>query len=188
MCGFECRLTRFCITNYSDKNLTKINEQIIAKEIRVIDSSGEMLGVMHPKDALRIALQKDLDLVEISPNASPPVCKIMNYGKYKYEVQKKAHEAKKKQKVVGLKELKLRPTIAGGDYGVKVRNAKRFIEDGDKVKISLMFKGREVTHEEVGFEVMERFKQDMQLFAKIEVQPKREGKQIYMIVSPISIK
>ena len=143
-----------------------------------------MLGVVTPMQGIKLAQERGLDLVEISPNATPPVCKIMNFGKYKYEVQKKAQQAKKNQKVVEVKEIKVRPTIAEGDYQVKLRNAIRFLKDGNKVRFSLVFKGREVTHEEVGFAVINRLKADIDEFAKIEVLPKMEGKQIFMVVGP----
>jgi translation initiation factor IF-3 len=143
-----------------------------------------MLGVTTPQEALKLALEKSLDLVEISPSASPPVCKIMNYGKFKYEIQKKSQAAKKKQKVVETKEIKIRPTIAEGDYKVKLKNALRFLDDGNKVRISLQFKGREITHDEVGFALISRFEKDLTDVAKIEAAPKLEGKQIFMILSP----
>lgn len=143
-----------------------------------------MIGVTTPVEALRLAKSKNLDLVEISPTASPPVCRIMNYGKYKYELQKKAQQARKNQKVVETKEIKVRPTIAEGDYQVKLRNAKRFISEGNKVRFSLLFKGRESTHEEVGFAVIHKFKTDLELIAKVEVPPKIEGKQIFMLIVP----
>lgn len=150
----------------------------------MIDEKGAMLGVVTPMQGMRMAQERGLDLVEISPNAAPPVCKIMNFGKYKYEIQKKAQQAKKNQKVVEVKEIKVRPTIAEGDYQVKLRNATKFIKDGNKVRFSLVFKGREVTHEEVGFAVINRLKADIDKIAKIEVQPKMEGKQIFMVVGP----
>jgi len=143
-----------------------------------------MLGVVALAQAQKLAKDKGLDLVEISPNTSPPVCKILDYSKYKYELQKKARLARKNQKVVETKEIKVRPTIAEGDYQVKLRNATRFIKNGDKVRFSLQFKGREVTHEEVGFNVINKFKRDMDDVAKVEVQPKKEGKQIFMIMVP----
>lgn len=143
-----------------------------------------MLGVMPTIQAQRLAMDRGLDLVEISPNAKPPVCKIMNHGKHKYELQKKAQAAKKKQKVVETKEVKVRPTIADGDLQVKLRNTLRFIEEGNKVRISLMFKGREITHNEVGFALMERIKAELVDKARIELEPKMEGRQIFMIVVP----
>ncbi len=150
----------------------------------MVDENGEMLGVMSPHAALRLAMERGLDLVEISPNAKPPVCKIMNHGKYKYELQKKAQAAKKKQKVVETKEIKVRPTIAEGDYQVKLRNAIKFLSEGDKVRVSLQFKGREITHDEVGFAVINKFKAALLENAKVEVEPKMEGRQIFMILSP----
>lgn len=131
-----------------------------------------------------MAGDRGLDLVEISPNASPPVCKLMNYGKYRYELQKKAQAAKKKQKVVEIKEIKVRPTIADGDYNVKLRSAKKFLEEGNKVRVSLQFRGREIMHDAVGFAVIKRFKDDLEGIAKVEVEPKMEGKQIFMIMVP----
>lgn len=142
------------------------------------------MGVVQPAQGLKMAQERGLDLVEISPNANPPVCKIMNYGKFKYEVQKKSQEARKKQKIVETKEIKVRPTIAGGDYQVKLRNAQKFLGNGDKVRFTLMFRGREVTHNEVGFAVISKFKQDLEAIARVEVEPKLEGKQIFMLMSP----
>lgn len=139
---------------------------------------------MPPVQAMKLASEQGLDLVEISPNANPPVCKIMNYGKYKYELQKKAQAAKKTQKVVDTKEIKVRPTIADGDLKIKIRNAIKFLADGDKVRVSLMFKGREITHNEVGFAVMARVKEELSEHARVEVEPKMEGKQIFMVLAP----
>jgi translation initiation factor IF-3 len=150
----------------------------------LIDDEGNMMGVVQPAQGLKMAQERGLDLVEISPNANPPVCKIMNYGKFKYEVQKKSQEARKKQKIVETKEIKVRPTIAGGDYQVKLRNAQKFLGNGDKVRFTLMFRGREVTHNEVGFAVISKFKQDLEAIARVEVEPKLEGKQIFMLMSP----
>lgn len=166
------------------KDTPRFNREINSKEIRLIDEEGNMIGVISTFEALRMAQDKSLDLVEISPNVNPPVCKIMNFGKFKYEVQKKNQAAKKKQKVVETKEIKVRPTIAIGDYNVKLKNAIRFLADGDKVRVTLMFKGREITHDEVGFAVMTRFKEDILEHGKIEVEPKLEGKQIFMLVVP----
>lgn len=143
-----------------------------------------MVGLSSPAEALKLARSKGLDLVEISPSANPPVCRIMNYGKYKYELQKKAQQARKNQKVVETKEIKVRPTIAEGDYQVKLRNAKKFIGEGDKVRFSLMFKGREGMHEDVGFAVIDKFKIDLEAIAKVETPPKREGRQIFMLMVP----
>lgn len=143
-----------------------------------------MIGVMPTLQALKLAAEKGLDLVEISPTARPPVCKVMNYGKYKYELQKKAQAAKKKQKVVETKEIKVRPTIAEGDLQIKLRNAIKFLEDGNKVRFSLQFKGREITHNEVGFAIIERIKAELIDVARVEFEPKMEGRQIFMIVAP----
>ncbi|CAL7960469.1 Translation initiation factor IF-3 [Alphaproteobacteria bacterium] len=143
-----------------------------------------MVGTIAFHQALTMAREKGLDLVEIVPNAIPPVCKIMDYGKYKYEQQKKLHEARKKQKIVEVKEIKVRPTIAIGDYRIKLRNAEKFLKEENKVRISLVFKGREVTHEEVGFAIINRFKRDLETIAKVELEPKMEGKQIFMVLTP----
>lgn len=167
-----------------NKDNPRHNREITAAEVRLIDEEGTMLGVVSPMQGMKMAFEKGLDLVEISPNANPPVCKIMNFGKYKYEVQKKAQQAKKNQKVVEVKEIKIRPTIAEGDYQVKLRNALKFLKDGNKVRFSLVFKGREVTHEEVGFAIINRLKGDLEEAGKIEAQPRMEGKQIFMVVGP----
>lgn len=146
-----------------------------------------MIGVVSPRQGMELARKVGLDLVEVSPNASPPVCKVMDYGKYKYELQKKAQEAKKKQKVVESKEIKVRPNIADGDYQVKLRAVRKFISEGNKVRISLQFKGREITHNTLGFAVMSRFKQDTNDIAKVELEPKLEGKQIFMVLVALTI-
>lgn len=143
-----------------------------------------MIGIVTPQEGIKMAQAKGLDLVEISPGANPPVCKLMNFGKFKYEMQKKSQAAKKNQKIVETKEIKVRPTIAKGDYQVKLLAAQKFLGYGDKVRISLIFKGREITHEDVGFDIIEKFKNDLNGFGKIEVEPKLEGKQIFMIVTP----
>lgn len=166
------------------KIATRVNEKITGSEIRLIGHDGEMIGIVSPSEGLSLANQHGLDLVEISPAAIPPVCKVMDFGKFKYELQKKAHEAKKKQKIVEIKEVKLRPTIADGDYQIKLRNSLKFIKDGNKVKVSLMFRGREITHNEVGFAVMTRFQDDVADLAKVEVAPRLEGRQIFMMLAP----
>ena len=143
-----------------------------------------MAGVMSPDEGLQLAQNVGLDLVEVSPNAKPPVCKIIDYGKYKYEQQKKAAEARKKQKTVDVKELKMRPTIEEHDYQVKLKKAKQFLDSDDKVKFSIRFRGREMAHQQVGREVMERLKGDLQDMAKIELEPKMEGRQMVMILAP----
>ncbi len=152
--------------------------------MRLIAADGEQVGVVDIGEALRRAEEAGLDLVEISPNAEPPVCKILDYGKYKYEQQKKANEARKKQKTIDLKELKLRPTIDKHDYDVKMRNARRFLEEGDKVKITMRFRGREMAHTTIAMEVMARVKAELADLGKIELEPKMEGRQMIMVLAP----
>ena len=162
----------------------RINGEITAKEVRLISGDGEQLGVVSLKEALSMAAEKDVDLVEISPTAKPPVCKLMDFGKYKYEQSKKRDEAKKKQKQVQIKEIKFRPGTDEGDYNIKMRNVKRFLEDGDKVKITLRFRGREMAHQEFGAHLLERVKADLEELAAVESFPKMEGRQMVMMVAP----
>jgi translation initiation factor IF-3 len=143
-----------------------------------------MKGVMSPREAMVLAEEAGLDLVEISPNTDPPVCKILDYGKYKYEQQKKAAEARKKQKVVDLKEIKIRPGIEQHDYEVKMRNAKKFLENGDKVKVTMRFRGREMSHIQIGRELLEKMQQELASVGKVEYHPKLEGRQMIMILVP----
>lgn len=143
-----------------------------------------MVGVVGRSEALRMAEEASLDLVEVSPNAEPPVCKITDYGKYKYDLQKKKNEAKKKQKTITVKEVQVRPMIAGNDLNIKCRDIKRFLEDGDKVKISMRFRGREMSHQEIGMELVTRIKNDFEDLAKVELAPKLEGRQIIMVLAP----
>jgi translation initiation factor IF-3 len=150
----------------------------------LIDENGEMVGVVTVTEGVRRAEEAGLDLVEVSPNADPPVCKILDFGKYKYELQKKANEARKKQKVVEVKELKMRPAIGDHDYEVKLKAAKRFLEDGDKVKATLRFRGREMAHIELALQVLHRFKDDLAAYCKVEQLPKMEGRQAIMILVP----
>lgn len=161
----------------------RINEMIRVAQVRVINEAGDMLGVMTPAEGIKLAEAAGLDLVEVSPNAAPPVCKILDFGKYRYELQKKAKEAKKKQKVVEIKEIKLRPGIDINDYNIKLRNVIRFLEEGDKVKITLRFRGREMSHIEIGWEVMNRMKADTAAHARIESEPKTEGRQMVMVLA-----
>lgn len=168
-----------------DQCKVRVNQNIRAQVVRVVDENKQMLGVLELGVALRLAQSKGLDLIEVSPNAEPPVCKISDFGKFKYEAQKRLHDTKKKQRIVETKEIKVRPTIADGDYAIKLRNAKKFLDDGDKVRISLAFKGREITHTEVGFAIMKRFITDLEESVKVDLEPRMEGKQIIMIVSPI---
>ena len=163
---------------------TRINENITALKVRLLDAEGEMLGVYGTKQAIEKAYEAGLDLVEISPNAEPPVCKILDYGKFKYEQQKKISEAKKKQVTVDVKEIKLRPAIGDHDYQVKLKAARKFIGQGDKLKVTLRFRGREMAHMHLGMEVMQRMKTDMLDIAKVDQEAKTEGRQIMMVMSP----
>ena len=163
----------------------KANERIRAIDVQVIGSDGGNLGSMPLNKAIEIAKQEGLDLIEISPNANPPVCKIMDMGKYKYDLQKKANVAKKKQKTVALKEIKLRPGTDTHDYNFKIKNAKKFIVKGDKVKFTVKFKGREMQHTELGKELMNKIIEETKDIAKVESRPKFEGRQMVMIIQPI---
>ncbi|MGF7433489.1 translation initiation factor IF-3 [Pasteurella bettyae] len=162
-----------------------MNDEIKVKEVRLTDQEGEQVGIVSIQQALELAEQANLDLVEISPNAEPPVCRIMNYGKFLYEKAKTAKEQKKKQKVVQVKEIKFRPGTDEGDYQVKLRSIVRFLEDGDKVKITVRFRGREMAHQDIGFDVLERVKQDTDELAMVESAPgKLEGRQAVMVIAP----
>ena len=163
----------------------RANERIRALDVQVIGSEGNNLGAMPLNKAIELAKQENLDLIEISPNANPPVCKIMDMGKYKYDLQKKANLAKKKQKVVSLKEIKLRPGTEAHDYNFKIKNAKKFISKGDKVKFTVKFKGREMQHTDLGKDLMNRIIEETKDIAKIESKPKFEGRQMVMIIQPI---
>ena len=163
----------------------RINERIRAYEVQVISSDGKNLGTINTKEAIEMAKQEELDLIEISPNANPPVCKIIDIGKYKYDLQKKANKAKKKQKIINLKEIKLRPVTEIHDYNFKIKNAQKFLNKGDKVKFTVRFKGREMQHTHLGNELMQRIIKDTTSCGKIEVEPKLEGKQIVMIIQPL---
>ena len=150
----------------------------------MVDENGEMLGVLSVQDALERARQSGLDLVEVSPNAAPPVCKILDYGKFKYEAQKRANQARKKQKTFDVKEIKMRPGIDQHDYDVKMRAITKFLETGDKVKVTMRFRGREMTHQEIGMGVLTRVREDLEEVAKVEQSPKLEGRQMTMVVAP----
>jgi translation initiation factor IF-3 len=162
----------------------RVNEEIRVPQVRLIDQDGEMQGVMSARDALMRAYDVGLDLLEISPNAVPPVCKILDYGKYKYESQKKANEARKKQKIVELKEVKVRPNIDDHDYDVKMRQMKSFIGEGDKVKVTLRFRGREMAHQDLGVRVLERIRVDLGETIKVESMPRLENRQMIMVLAP----
>ncbi len=161
-----------------------MNERIRAPEIRLIGAEGENVGVVTPSRAMDLALAAGLDLVEISPNATPPVCKIMDFGKFKYEQQKRESEARKKQKVIEVKEVKFRPGTDTHDYDVKLRNVLKFLEKGDKVKITLRFRGREMAHQNLGRELLQRIAEDVKEMGKVENMPKMEGRQMVMMIGP----
>lgn len=163
---------------------TRVNERIRCPEIRLVGADGEMIGVVSVAEGLRRAREEGLDLVEVSPGASPPVCKILDYGKYKYEQQKKAHEAKKKQKIIQIKEVKLRPNIDKHDLEIKLKAVEKFLEAGDKVKITLRFRGREMAHQEIGMRLLDKVKEYLADKIKIEHPPSFEGRQVVMVIAP----
>jgi translation initiation factor IF-3 len=163
----------------------RVNEQITAPEIRLIGEDGEQLGIVSLQQALALAEEKDIDLVEIAPTAKPPVCRLMDYGKYKYRESKKRHEAKLKQKQIQVKEVKFRPGTDEGDYQVKLRNLIRFLQDGDKTKITLRFRGRELAHQELGLRLLKRLESDLAEYGQVEQFPKLEGRQMVMVVAPL---
>ncbi len=163
----------------------RYNNRINSPEVQVISSGGENLGILNTNEAIAMAKEEGLDLIEIAPNAKPPVCKIIDMGKFKYDAQKKANKAKKKQKIVLLKEIKLRPVTETHDYDFKVKNAKKFITKGDKVKFTIKFKGRELQHSHLGNELMNKIKEDMKDVGKVEMDPKFEGKQMTMVIQPL---
>lgn len=163
----------------------RVNEKIRDSEIRLIGADGENAGVVHPAKAMLMAQEAGLDLVEISPNAKPPVCKIMDFGKFKYEQQKRESEARKKQKIIEIKEVKFRPNTDIHDYGVKMRNVYKFLENGDKVKVTLRFRGREMAHQNLGRELLERVAADIKEHGKVENMPKMEGRQMIMLIGPL---
>ncbi|MFS2011117.1 translation initiation factor IF-3 [Azospirillum sp. CT11-132] len=162
----------------------RVNREISARSVRLVGADGEMIGVVSLRDALLAAEDAGLDLVEIAPQAEPPVCKILDYGKFKYEAQKKANEARKKQKIIEVKEIKLRPNIDDNDYDVKMRSARRFLEEGDKVKVTLRFRGREMAHQDLGMNVLVRVRDELTELAKVEQMPKLEGRQMVMVLAP----
>ena len=163
----------------------KSNNRINSPEVQVIASSGENLGILNTNDAISMAKEEGLDLIEIAPNARPPVCKIIDIGKYKYDLQKKANKAKKKQKTVEIKEIKLRPGTGTHDYNFKIKNAQKFLSKGNKVKFTIRFKGRELQHAHLGEELMDKIKVDMQEVGKVELDPRFDGKQIIMVIQPL---
>ncbi|MEK9673709.1 MAG: translation initiation factor IF-3 [Rhodospirillaceae bacterium] len=166
------------------KDGPRINDEIDVPEVRVIDADGEMVGVLSVAEAIEMAFEVGLDLVEVAPNSDPPVCKILDFGKYKYEAQKKANEARKKQKVIEVKEIKMRPGIDEHDYQVKMRSVRKFLEHGDKVKMTIRFRGREMAHQDLGLKVLERVQEDVDEMAKVEQFPKSEGRMMTMVIAP----
>ncbi|TXL73996.1 translation initiation factor IF-3 [Vineibacter terrae] len=161
----------------------RVNREIRAYNVRLISETGDMIGVLDTREAIEMAMEAGLDLIEISPNADPPVCKIGDFGKFKYEMQKKANEARKKQKVIEVKEIKLRPGIDDHDYDVKMRQMRTFLGEGDKVKVTLRFRGREMAHQDLGMKVLERVRDDTADLSKIEQFPKLEGRQMVMVLA-----
>jgi translation initiation factor IF-3 len=162
----------------------RVNDKIDTAQVRLVDENGENHGVVDTQFALRYAEERGLDLVEVAGAAQPPVCKVMDFGKYKYEAQKKANEARKKQKTIEIKEIKIRPNIDQHDYDVKMRSMTRFLTEGDKVKVTLRFRGREMAHQDLGLKVLERVREDLQDLSKVEQFPKMEGRQMTMVISP----
>ncbi|MSO64195.1 MAG: translation initiation factor IF-3 [Alphaproteobacteria bacterium] len=180
----ECIVRRSFLPSAPKKDGPRFNDMIDVPRVRLISASGDMLGVVEIAKAMSLAVEAGLDLVEVSPNADPPVCKVLDYGKFKYEAQKKANAARKKQKVIEVKEIKMRPSIESHDYGVKMRSINRFLEEGDKVKVTLRFRGRELVHQELGMKVLERVRGDVEEVAKIEQFPRMEGRMMTMIIAP----
>ena len=168
----------------SSKKGPRVNNDIEEVEVRLIDETGENHGAVETDKAIAMAKTAGLDLVEISPNATPPVCKILDYGKYKYEAQKRANEARKKQKIIEVKEIKFRPNIDEHDYQVKMRSVQKFLSGGDKVKVTLRFRGREMAHQDLGAIVLTRVRNETDEFAKVEAMPKMEGRQMIMVLAP----
>jgi translation initiation factor IF-3 len=162
----------------------RVNYRIEAREVRLIDSQGTMIGVVPIREALARAEEAGLDLVEISPTATPPVCKILDYGKFKYEAQKKANAARKKQRVIEIKEIKMRPGIDDNDYSIKMKKVREFIEEGDKVKVTMRFRGREMAHQHLAMDILEKIRTEVADIAKVEQMPKLEGRQMIMVMAP----
>jgi translation initiation factor IF-3 len=188
-CAFEGFERRICIARLPapatpTRDGPRVNQEIMVPRVRLVDERGEMVGVVTRNEALQRATDAGLDLVEVAANADPPVVKILDFGKYKYEEQKRKNEARKKQKVIEIKEIKLRPGIDDHDYEVKMRSMVKFIEEGDKVKVTMRFRGRELAHQELGMNVLMRVRDDLDKTAKIEQHPRMEGRQMTMVLSP----
>ena len=172
------------IATIAKEKQLRVNDEITASQVRLIDLDGAQVGVVGLDEAKKLADEAGHDLVEISPNADPPVCRIMDYGKYRYQDSKKRAAARKKQKQMQVKEVKFRPGTDSGDYGVKLRNLRRFLEDGDKAKVTMRFRGREMAHQELGLELLQQVEQDLQEYGTVEQHPKLEGRQMVMVISP----
>ena len=168
----------------TDKSQHRLNGEITAPELRLVGINNEPLGIVKLADAVRMAEEAEVDLVEIAPQADPPVCRLMDYGKFKYQEQKKAHEARQKQKIIQVKEVKFRPGTDDGDYAIKVRNLTRFLDEGDKTKVTLRFRGREMAHQDIGVRLLERVKADLEPVGVVEQFPKMEGRQMVMVIGP----
>lgn len=180
-CGGLPRRTRIATTT---ERSHRINGEIFATEVRLVGQDNEPIGIVHLREALRMAEEQDLDLVEIAPQARPPVCRLMDFGKFKYQEQKRQAEARSKQKIIQVKEVKFRPGTDEGDYQVKMRNLKRFLEEGDKAKVTLRFRGREMAHQEFGVRLLERVRNELDELAQVEQMPRLEGRQMVMVVAP----
>ncbi len=176
-------MTLWSLAIATDKS-HRINGEINSPELRLVGVNNEPLGIVKLADALRLSEEQDVDLVEIAPQADPPVCRLMDYGKFKYQEQKKAHEAKLKQKIIQVKEIKFRPGTDEGDYSIKVRNLIRFLEEGDKTKVTLRFRGREMAHQEIGARLLERVRNELEPYGQVEQFPKMEGRQMIMVLAP----
>jgi len=171
------------VNNVRDE--VRVNDRIDSREVRLVDQDGNMIGVVSTRDAIRRAEEVGLDLVEVASNATPPVCKILDFGKYKYDAQKKANAARKKQKVIEVKEIKMRPAIDDNDYAIKMKKVRTFLDDGDKVKVTMRFRGREMAHQDIAMGILERVRSEMAKLAKVEQMPKLEGRQMVMVMAPL---
>ncbi|MBS1169969.1 MAG: infC [Burkholderiaceae bacterium] len=182
--GADCTVNLCKGNDIATDKSHRINGEITVAEVRLIGVDNEPIGIVNLTEAFRMAEEANVDLVEIAPNASPPVCRLMDYGKFKYQEQKKAHEAKLKQKVIQVKEIKFRPGTDDGDYNIKLRNIVKFLEEGDKCKITLRFRGREMAHQDIGMRMLERLKEDLEALGQVEQFPKLEGRQMVMVMAP----
>ncbi len=182
--GLDIATNFFDRRTRNDERKHRLNREITAPEVRLNGVENEPLGIVSIQEALRMSAELDVDLVEVAAQADPPVCRLMDYGKFKYQEQKKAHDAKMKQKVIEVKEVKFRPGTDEGDYQIKLRNLRRFLEDGDKGKVTLRFRGREITHQDIGMRMLERIRDELADVAVVEHMPKLEGRQMIMVLGP----